>query len=61
MSKDRNDLSIRAAAEELGVHPHTIRRYIARGILRGYRLGPQTIRIRAEDLDAVRAPLGGAA
>jgi excisionase family DNA binding protein len=55
------DLTIAQAAEILGVHHITVRRYLARGILRGYRVGPRNIRIRAADLDAVRTPLSGCA
>jgi excisionase family DNA binding protein len=55
------DLTIAQAAKSLGVHPVSIRRYISRGILRGYRVGPRNIRIRAADLDALRTPIGGSA
>jgi excisionase family DNA binding protein len=56
-----SDLTIAQAAEILGVHHITVRRYLARGILRGYRLGPRSLRIRAADLDALRTPIGSAA
>lgn len=56
-----SDLTIAQAAEILGVHHITVRRYLARGILRGYRIGPRSIRIRRADLDAVRTPIGGRA
>ena len=54
-------LTINQAAERLGVHPVTVRRYLARNILRGYRIGPRMIRIRADDIDAMSKPIGGAA
>jgi excisionase family DNA binding protein len=57
MSKD---LTIAQAAEILGVHHITVRRYIARGILRGYRCGPRNVRVRVADLEALRTPIGGA-
>ncbi len=48
-----NELSIRQAADEKGVHPHTIRRWIAAGILPARRVGPRLIRITAADLERV--------
>ncbi|WP_082973405.1 helix-turn-helix domain-containing protein [Mycobacterium sp. E2327] len=44
-------LDIRSAAALLGVHPCTIRRYIAAGILPAHRLGPRLIRISADDVE----------
>lgn len=40
------------AAQYLGVTDRTIRNLIARGEIRGYRLGSRTIRIDAHELDA---------
>lgn len=58
---DMTDLTIAQAAEQLGVHHISVRRYISRGLLRAYRIGPRMIRIRAEDVEALRKPIGGAA
>ncbi|MDQ3627854.1 MAG: helix-turn-helix domain-containing protein [Actinomycetota bacterium] len=54
-------LSIEAAAGALDVHPRTIRRRIAEGRLKAYRVGPRQIRIRVADLDALLAPIPTAA
>ncbi|KUH99270.1 helix-turn-helix domain-containing protein [Mycobacterium sp. IS-3022] len=56
------DLTMNEAAARLGVHPMTIRRYIAAGRLRAYRLGPRLVRIHAEDVERLRQgePVGGA-
>ncbi|MCA2302733.1 helix-turn-helix domain-containing protein [Mycobacterium intracellulare] len=54
-------LTIAQAADILGVHPISVRRYISRGVLRGYRVGPRMIRLRAEDVEALHKPIGGAA
>lgn len=63
-------ISAAAAAEELGVHPATIRRMISRGELPAYKLGPKSIRIARSDLDRFKhrrpvtpawATLGGGA
>jgi excisionase family DNA binding protein len=52
------DLSIQAAAKELGVYPGTIHRWLATGQLRGYRMGERVIRIRTEDIEAAKRPAG---
>lgn len=44
-------VSIGQAAEQLGVHPRTLRRYIRDQKLTVLRLSPQVVRIRPEDLD----------
>ena len=36
-----------------GPSPKTLRRWIARGLLPGYRLGPTRLRIDLNDLDAL--------
>lgn len=48
-------LSIADAADKLGVHPRTLRRYIGDGKLTAHRLSSQIVRIRPEDLDAFLA------
>lgn len=49
-----------AAAEMLGVTDRTIRTMISDGRLKGYRVGPRLIRIRAEDVETALQPIGGA-
>lgn len=43
-------MSIAQAAEQLGIHPRTLRRYIRQGRLTVVRLSPQVVRIKPEDL-----------
>jgi excisionase family DNA binding protein len=43
-------VSIAQAAEQLGVHPRTLRRYIRDDRLTVLRLSPQVVRIRPEDI-----------
>ncbi|MEZ5116965.1 MAG: helix-turn-helix domain-containing protein [Candidatus Nanopelagicales bacterium] len=63
MNVPNDYLTIRQAAEILGVHQRTVRRRISDGSLPAYRLGPQLIRIRPDDLARLgrRIPAGGAA
>lgn len=55
----RRFVSIAQAAEYLGVHWNTIRRWIAAGRLTGYSAGPRLIRVDLDELDALveNAPL----
>ena len=43
-------VSIAAAAEKLGIHPRTLRRYIRQGRVEVMRLSPQVVRITPEEL-----------
>jgi excisionase family DNA binding protein len=58
-------ISIKQAARGKGVHPDTIRRCIARGELKAYRLGNRIIRVNAAEVDRLFRPIvtttGGAA
>ena len=45
-------LKVEEAAEEVGVHPETIRRYIRTGKLKAVRVGKRLIRIRREEWQA---------
>jgi excisionase family DNA binding protein len=45
-------ISPEQAADHLGVQPKTVRRMIARGELRGYKLGRKLIRLDANQLDS---------
>lgn len=49
--------SIDAAAQRLDVGGRTIRRWVAEGRVRGYRLGPRQLRVSSADLDALLEPL----
>jgi excisionase family DNA binding protein len=50
-------LSISEAADHMGVHPETIRRYISRGDLTGYRLGPRLVRVDLAEVEAMLRPI----
>lgn len=54
----RNFIDIEQAAAYLGVNERTIRNYIARGIVPGYRIhGSRLIRIDLNELDALPQPI----
>lgn len=57
-------LTLADAAEYLSVTDRTVRNYIARGELTGYRMGTRSLRIDARELDDLLCPIptaGGAA
>ena len=54
-------LTIVEAAEAFGVHPKTVRRWIAAGRLPAYRVGPKLLRVNAADVAALARPLATAA
>lgn len=52
-------ISLAEAAKYLGVGSATLRLWIARGELVGYRVGERLIRVRRSDIDAKLRPIGG--
>lgn len=53
----RRFVSTGVAAKELGLAPKTVQRMIARGQLRGYRVGTRAIRVDLADVDALLQPI----
>jgi excisionase family DNA binding protein len=53
----RGYVGITDAATYLGVTPKTVRKLIAEGELRAYRVGTKMLRIKLADLDDVCKPL----
>lgn len=53
--------SIADGAELLGVTERTVRNFIARGQLTGYRLGAKTIRIDMREVESLLKPIPTAA
>jgi len=49
-------LTVPQAAEQLGVHPSTIRRWIDFGLLRAYRLGQKRIALKRSDVERMVVP-----
>lgn len=57
-------MALQEVAELFGVHEATIRRWISNGRLTGYMVGPNTIRVRRDEVLALPRPIptvGGAA
>lgn len=49
--------SIAKAAEHADVCTRTIRRWIANGLITGYRIGPRLIKVDLNDIDALARPI----
>lgn len=57
---ETNLLSVRAAAQRLGVHENTLRSYESKGVIAAQRLpGSRFRRFRVEDIDSLRIELSG--
>ncbi|SBS78254.1 Gene 36 protein (modular protein) [uncultured Mycobacterium sp.] len=56
-----SDPDVKATAAHYGVDPKTIRRWIARGYLTAYRVGPKLIRVDRASILKLSSPIGGAA
>jgi excisionase family DNA binding protein len=58
---ERKNITLKQAAQWYGVSERTLRRRIAEGRLRAYRVGPRSIRVSVEDLEALarRIPSAG--
>lgn len=54
---ERQLVTVAAVAAQLGVHPQTVRRWIAQGRLTGYRLGPRLLRLDAAQVDELAREL----
>jgi excisionase family DNA binding protein len=53
-----HDLTIQQAAENIGVHKNTIRKWIADGVLMAYRLnGTKIIRITQASINELKQPV----
>lgn len=53
----KRHLTLREAADWYGVSERTLRRRISEGRLPAVRLGPRSIRVRAEDVEALAVPI----
>lgn len=47
------------AAQYLGISVQSVRRRIAEGSLPAFRVGPKSIRVYVDDLEALKQPIGG--
>jgi excisionase family DNA binding protein len=52
------NLTMAEVAAWYGVSPRTIRRRIAEGRLKAYRVGPRAIRVSVADLQTMAEPIG---
>lgn len=56
----KNLVTLAVAAEHLGVCTHTVRRFISRGKLTGYRLGTRAIRVDMNEVEELLRPMATA-
>lgn len=59
-SHSRRLTTLAEAGDYAGCNPKTIRRRIADGTLTGYRMGPRSIRVDLDELDAMLRPIPAA-
>ncbi len=54
--------SVAEIADEYGVHPRTVRRWLAEGRISGHRIGPRVIRLDPDEVAAqlLSNPMGAA-
>jgi excisionase family DNA binding protein len=57
----KQSVDLAFASEYLGVSIQSVRRRIAEGRLKAYRVGPRAIRVDLAELDALKQPIGGGA
>jgi excisionase family DNA binding protein len=55
--QDRRLASIQDTADYLGTSTKTVRRYIAAGRLKAYRMGDRALRVDLDQLDALLQPI----
>jgi excisionase family DNA binding protein len=53
----RHLASIAKGAERADVSPRTVRRWIAQGLLTGYRVGPRLVKVDLDEVDAIARPI----
>ena len=53
----RQLMTLSAAAELLACNEKTLRRYISAGDLRGYRIGPRSLRVELAEVEALARPI----
>lgn len=51
-------ISVAEAARRAGVHPRTMRRWVAEGKITGYRIGPRLLRVNPADVAHLLTPVG---
>lgn len=57
LDNKKRHLKLQEAAEYYDVSERTLRRRIAEGKLAAVRVGPRSIRVRAEDVEALAVPI----
>lgn len=53
----RRLITLAQAADQLALDERTIRRYVAAGLLTGYRIGPRALRLDAAEVEGLARPI----
>lgn len=54
-------IGLQEAADACDVSYRTLRRWVSAGHLNAVRVGPRLLKVRADDVEALRKPVGGGA
>lgn len=57
MARPTAYLTLAEGSDILRLDEKTIRRYVAQGLLRGYRVGPRALRLSADEVHALARPI----
>lgn len=57
MARPSGYITLSEGSELLGLDEKTLRRYVAQGRLRGYRVGPRALRLSLDEVHALARPI----
>ena len=58
-ASQRRWATMQQAADYIGVGRHTIRDWVAKGLIKGHRINARVLRVDLNELDAAMEPFGG--
>lgn len=57
MARPSAYITLAEGSDILRLDEKTLRRYVAQGLLRGYRIGPRALRLNADEVHALAQPI----